>query len=826
MNTNQYAEDGQFVPASGQEPPVVSNDRSNADVLSEDAGIEEPPTPALSPQDEEKACRDKCRRMLASVGSPFPTIIRGEIATNPVQVKFGALILSPIQRMAEKEGFFYKDGNYHGRNLIEPGATEDGFTIFPEGNAYDRKLGKKYSRREMGDLAVLRGFGYNDSVHDRGTVRCNPAPLSAGSSAGGPAFDWERSKQWIYKDENGNVLFVVGRIDIPASEGVAVSKMIRQRIPDGFGRWLYNLEGVRRVLYNLPEVRRAHTVFVVEGEKAADALRSRLKAVNLWGGMVATTSSGGADNAHRTPFQKALTGKTVVLLPDNDEPGRRYAGYIASECLYTSIVKRIELPNLPDKGDVVDYFEAGGTLKDLLQLVEAAPQLEKADFGNEEPNARTGDASTGATSASNASAPITGTRTGFDDATSQSGAYATNNGPRNEPHDEIQIHSLADLLARRQPSWLINGVLAQRSTSLLTAQHGNFKSFLALDMALCIATGREWHGHKVEKGAVLYIAAEGSDGLLQRALAWLEHHNISEYPDTFSCLPNSLALADFQKIKQLVARLKTIRPILIVVDTLARCTPGLDENSSRDMGAFIQGVEDLSDATGAHVMVVHHNNKSGAYRGSSAVPGAVDTCMSMVRKGNEVTLSTEKQRNAPLGEPHIFETKNVLFQHPKFHSEKLSSIVLVRIDAIPNVVGPHLTLLERKTLQALIDGAGQLGATAAEWKNFCKEDDVSTHKMPRTRGKLVDYGAVTVKDKNGVFVKNLVDVPRSQLASLVYTPNLKSLWLQDSSRHSSQRDSAKSTREEDGDFNGDASGFDFDGDPSEDAFDFGEGEDE
>src|SRR5262249_38588906 len=128
---------------------------------------------------------------------------------------------------------------------------------------------------------------------------------------------------------------------------------------------------VRRVLYRLPDLLAAdpeHVVYIVEGEKDVEAL------VAL--GCVATTNPGGAKK-WRTEYGAVLRGRTVVVLPDNDEDGRQHAAEVRAALI--GIVERgrtVVLPNLPPKGDVSDWIAAGGTLEQLEALVAETPPWE------------------------------------------------------------------------------------------------------------------------------------------------------------------------------------------------------------------------------------------------------------------------------------------------------------------------------------------------------------------------------------------------------------------------------------------------------------------
>lgn len=176
------------------------------------------------------------------------------------------------------------------------------------------------------------------------------------SPNGGPP---EQLSTYSYTNESGDLLYQVVRFP---------QKQFRQRRPDGQSGWVWNLGAVRRVLYRLPEVIASERVFVVEGEKDCEMLRSL--------GLVATTNSGGAGK-WRLEFSERFTEKEVVIFPDNDEAGRKHAEQVASSLSkFARWVKVVPLPMLAEHGDVSDFCEKVGdrakTL--LLAAVEDVPQ--------------------------------------------------------------------------------------------------------------------------------------------------------------------------------------------------------------------------------------------------------------------------------------------------------------------------------------------------------------------------------------------------------------------------------------------------------------------
>ena len=190
---------------------------------------------------------------------------------------------------------------------------------------------------------------------------------SRGRRTSGQGGDQPPEAVYSYQDKDRNLLFQVLRLP---------GKRFYQRRPDGKGGWISNLQGVRRVLYHLPELvaRPNEPVFVVEGEKDADALAHR--------GLLATTNPGGAGK-WRDAYSQSLAGRNVTILPDNDGPGQGHARQVArSLCAVGASVEVIQLPNLAEKADISDWLAAGHTVQELQSLVSDAPAWVEPDSGN------------------------------------------------------------------------------------------------------------------------------------------------------------------------------------------------------------------------------------------------------------------------------------------------------------------------------------------------------------------------------------------------------------------------------------------------------------
>ena len=164
---------------------------------------------------------------------------------------------------------------------------------------------------------------------------------------------------YSYLDEDGRLLYEAVRFR---------PKGFAYRRRDGVGEYVWNLDGVRRVPYRLSELLNTADVFVAEGEKDVD----RLVAL----GLTATCNPGGAGKWDPA-YDQYFGGKGVTVIPDNDEEGRRHAYQVAASLYGTAAaVMVLELPDLPPKGDVSDWLDAGGTRERLLELALQVPEYQ------------------------------------------------------------------------------------------------------------------------------------------------------------------------------------------------------------------------------------------------------------------------------------------------------------------------------------------------------------------------------------------------------------------------------------------------------------------
>lgn len=245
------------------------------------------------------------------------------------------------------------------------------------------------------------------------------------------------------------------------------------------------------------------------------------------------------------------------------------------------------------------------------------------------------------------------------DSTGDSPAAATSGvvvGQSTENPLRKHLLTRGQVLNRRRPESLINETVDRGTTMLLFGEFGSFKSFLALDLAASVATGQPWNGRRCNPGPVLYVAAEGAWGQGERLRAWeIEHGEVAE--DRIYVLERAVNLADPSEVLCLVELVQEYGFLLVVIDTLAKSAPGVNENSSTEMGVVVAALEQLRDATpgkaGAAV-AVHHARKSSdsdgrpVARGSSAVEAGVDLVYRLSKANDgRVLVDRTKRKDGP-----------------------------------------------------------------------------------------------------------------------------------------------------------------------------------
>lgn len=233
-------------------------------------------------------------------------------------------------------------------------------------------------------------------------------------------------------------------------------------------------------------------------------------------------------------------------------------------------------------------------------------------------------------------------------------------------------------------AYLVKGVLDAGTMSVIYGPSNSGKTFFALDLAYHIALGAEWRGRRVTQASVLYLAAEGGRGVLNRVYALKQEHGVQDVPMAVKRAGLDLLhdQADLLHITELAAQVKSKlpdAPLVIVIDTLSRIMAGGDENSAADMTALIRNIDAIRQASEAHVILVHHTGKDTAKgaRGHSSLRAATDTEIEVANDNGARAALVMKQRDNQGGETFAFSLKSVSLGFDQDGDEVTSCVVEV-----------------------------------------------------------------------------------------------------------------------------------------------------
>jgi len=455
-------------------------------------------------------------------------------------------------------------------------------------------------------FSTIKDMGLLPQLPDRPEYLSNVRPIM-------PAIPILES-EWVYTDENEIPLFVKQRYKTFDAKGKTYKTLRIMADGSRVGK----LGDCRIVPYRLPELQQAVTngkvVYIAEGEKAVDALCSL--------GVTATTSHAGA-GGWNPDLNQYFSGANVVVVPDNDIAGWSYATKIVESLL--PVVKSIRVTDLgleTPKADAYEFVhQLGGTKEALSDKAKNSKVLGHEDVILIPKRLRE---------------PVPD-------------PFLTHN---NEPKED-QPNSRKKLLVESWDSikdepveWLVESIIPKKAFVALYAPPASWKSFIALDLAEAIATGRDWMGYKIpKKGAVLFISGEGYGGMGARVSACKIQNkspdganlyiiraqlNLRSSPEDFTELLNA--------INDLIAEIG--EPIeLIILDTLMRMAGGeFNESSSEDMGGFITQTGKLQEIFECALLVIHHTGKdiSKGLRGHSSLLGGCDTVLEIQRQDSVI----------------------------------------------------------------------------------------------------------------------------------------------------------------------------------------------
>ena len=374
-------------------------------------------------------------------------------------------------------------------------------------------------------------------------------------------------KLYNYADQTGTTMYQNCRTE---------PKGFFQRRPDGNGDWINNLDGVDRLLFHLPQLLEASMqdfVWIAEGEKDVLTLEDL--------GFVATTS--GSATSWKSEFARYFKHRLVCIVPHNDEDGRGYAKAVTdSLCPVAAEVRLIQLPGLPDKGDISDWIQEH-TVEELHKAFNETPVFEPVET--------------------------------------------------DAPQPEIVCLSDVESLPI---TWFWPNRIPCGMLTLLLGDPGLGKSFLSLYMAAKVSNGDDWPddgvpGNCAPKGSTVILSAE--DDLARTIRPRLD----SLGADVTKVLAiKGVRLRDekgldyyeyFNLIRDLPALRKAIRSRsdtkLVIIDPLSAYLGKLDSHRDTDVRRVLAPLVQLAQDAGVAIVAVMHLNKStggkALYRGLGSI---------------------------------------------------------------------------------------------------------------------------------------------------------------------------------------------------------------
>jgi len=415
-----------------------------------------------------------------------------------------------------------------------------------------------------------------------------------------PAKQSRLVKAYEYTDPEGKLLFQVCRYE---------PKTFRQRRPDGNGGFIWNLKGVEPVLYNLPEVLKANEIIYVEGEKDSDNLAPL--------GFIATTSAMGAGK-FRPEYVEPLRNKNVVLIPHNDPEGLKHMMAVATALRgIASSVKMLELPGLPEKGDVSDFIatfpDKAEAAERLSIMIEGAAEYKSKDDQETDP------------------------------------IQFINASQWLESKPEAVDPILADTFDRGDKVAVI-GALKQR------------KTFFVDQMAISLAAGRPfltWENPQPRRVALVQFEIQSyhKHRRIKRLAAALGI-TAAALDDRLQILnARGLGITGRSGLVKITPAILSIKPDLIIFDPLYKLTEG-KENAAEDAKIILNAFDVLAQQTGAAILYVHHDAKGspgdrdirdrGA--GSNVIGRDYDCCLTLTSHAEDencIVIETLLRNYAP-----------------------------------------------------------------------------------------------------------------------------------------------------------------------------------
>lgn len=308
--------------------------------------------------------------------------------------------------------------------------------------------------------------------------------------------------------------------------------------------------------------------------------------------------------------------------------------------------------------------------------------------------------------------------------------------------------------------WLVYRLFEKDSLNLLFSDPNGGKSFMAIDIACCVSNGKDFHGRVSQQGPAVYIAGEGQNGMKRRFMAWSIRHQVDldQAPIFLSLMPAGLCDAD--QVDFVIEAVQAVadqegNPVLVILDTVARNFGPGDENSTKDMTAFIAGVDKIRERFRCCILLVHHSGHGDKSRGrgSMALKGALDTEYRLEKdETGVIRVTNTKMKDHQPPEPMAFRLRTVDLPFTDDQGNPVTSAILDDTEYQPPAcqgkkgrgkwqivsieILKKIYLDQQKNLESGGYDPFQARVTLNDWRNACMDAGMNREAWRRIKDGL------------------------------------------------------------------------------------------
>jgi hypothetical protein len=264
--------------------------------------------------------------------------------------------------------------------------------------------------------------------------------------------------------------------------------------------------------------------------------------------------------------------------------------------------------------------------------------------------------------------------------------------PGPQPFDKrFTLKGFNSIQMSKAPAYLVKDLIPRVGLVVVWGPPKCGKSFWAFDLAMHVALGRNYRGHRVQQGTVVYLALEGGHGFANRVEAWRRTHldgHQGDVPFYLVDVPVDLVRDHAKLIEAIKAQLGKERPAAITIDTLNRALAG-SENESKDMGLFIRAADTIREAFNCVVIIIHHCGINGERpRGHTSLSGADDCQIAIKRNEAGVIVATvDHMKDGDGGSPMASRLERMELGEDD-EGDPITSCVIVATDEAASTAKP------------------------------------------------------------------------------------------------------------------------------------------